>query len=122
MPLVILALVSPNLALSQGNEGRTRIGIDVLLDGSAKWVISEEMDHPTPEDRDAFANYSDVIEANKALFLSDTSDMFQNLVFSDSNVTGREMIARDFDMGTKIVGINKEIGIIEYSPSPGRTS
>jgi len=41
--------------------------------------------------------------------------MFQNLVFSASSVTGREMIARDFDVGTKIVGINKGIGIIEYS-------
>lgn len=69
MSILALALVSPNQALSQGNEGRTRIGIDVLLDGSAKWIVSEEMDLPTPEDRDAFANYSDTIEANKALFL-----------------------------------------------------
>jgi len=112
--IVTLVLVLP-LPSSVKSEDRTRIRIVVFLNGDARWFLSEEIDLPTPEDRDAFDNYTKALELNKEALLSDFSAMVQNLVIRASNLTGREMTAVQFDMKTMVVGINCEVGVIEYS-------
>jgi hypothetical protein len=112
--LLLLALTTSSLAYAQAEE-RTEIRIWIQLDGSARWAISQKMDLLSEEDRLVFENYSKVISEERESLISEFSKTIQNIVSRAASLTGRAMVAKDFNLTSSISGITAQVGIIEYS-------
>jgi hypothetical protein len=67
------------------------------------------------DDREAFLNYSALIESNKTTLISSFSSSMQALASRASGLTGRSMSVKNFDLKTSIIGVNRDVGIVEYS-------
>ncbi len=89
--------------------------IEVQRDGSAIWTVETRIKLETKADIDAFNLYKNQFEANKSQNLANFSARIINSVNDASSMTGRSMLAKDFDAFLSTISApTGTYGVISY--------
>lgn len=89
--------------------------IEVNSDGSATWIITRRYSLKTEDDVEIFQLYLSEFEAKKEEYLKLFSDNMRAMVDRASNITGRNMTAKDFEIDAGIFQTpTGSVGVINY--------
>jgi uncharacterized membrane protein len=91
------------------------LDIEVNSDGSATWIFTRRYSLITEDDVQIFQLYLSEFDAKKEEYLKIFSDNMRAMVDRASNVTGRNMTAKDFEIDAGILQTpTGSVGVIEY--------
>lgn len=111
--LATLLLATPAAAQTVDTDG-TLTRLDVDESGDAEFTLEIRTRLESDDERQAFASYSDDVEANSSLYLDPFRRDMTDLVDRVSTGTDREMGASDFSVETRTETLPRERGIVEY--------